>query len=70
MTRLIEVYGAFDLDSDGMVSSAELLELGRARRWLGQKKGSDEWTPERNAHLVRRIGCDAMGDIAEADFVR
>ena len=35
---LKQVYRAFDLDSDGMISSFELLQLGHARRRLGQRR--------------------------------
>ena len=56
---LQKVYNEFDLDGGGDVGEEELLELGRARRRLGQKSG--EWTPRANRALVRKMGCNEQG---------
>ena len=56
---LSNVYREFDLDGGGDVGEDELLELGQARRRLGQKEG--EWTVEDNQRLMQRIGPDEQG---------
>ena len=57
---LTMVYHQFDLDGNGSVGEEELLELGQARRRLGQKQG--EWTIE-NTHVLLQtmIGTDDEG---------
>ena len=56
---LQKVYNEFDLDGGGDVGAEELLELGRARRRLGQKSG--EWTEANNRALMQQIGPDEEG---------
>ena len=56
---LTKVYREFDLDGGGDVGEDELLELGQARRRLGQKEG--EWTVENNRALMAAIGTDEEG---------
>ena len=56
---LSDVYHKFDLDGGGNVGANELLELGQARRRLGQKEG--EWTVEDNMALIEAIGPDDRG---------
>ena len=56
---LQQVYAEFDLDSSGEVGEAELLQLGRARRRLGQKQGV--WTAAMNRALMKKIGPDEEG---------
>jgi len=56
------VYRAFDLDCNGDVGEEELLELGKARRALGQKQG--EWTPAMNARVLMEIGADNAGHVS------
>ena len=45
-----------------IVKQAELLELGQARRALGQKAG--EWTEAQNNRLVGRMDTDGDGTIS------
>ena len=42
--------------------------LGKARRELGQKKGS-EWNEEKNARMVKRLDVDGSGKVEEKEFV-
>lgn len=56
---LTMVYHQFDLDGNGSVGEEELLELGQARRRLGQKQG--EWTIENTRQLIEKMGTDANG---------
>ena len=56
---LHKVYHAFDFDGGGQVGEAALLEIGRARRRLGQREG--EWSEETNSALLSLIGTDAQG---------
>ena len=53
------IYHLFDLDGGGDVGEEELLELGQARRRLGQKQG--EWTMENTRQLMEKMGTDANG---------
>ena len=56
---LQKVYNEFDLDGGGDVGEEELLELGQARRRLGQKSG--EWTEANNRTMMQHIGPDEEG---------
>ena len=58
-TALQKVYHAFDFDGGGQVGEAALLEIGRARRRLGQREG--EWSEETNSALLSLIGADEQG---------
>ena len=58
-TALQKVYHAFDFDGGGQVGEAALLEIGRARRRLGQREG--EWSEETNSALLSLIGTDEQG---------
>jgi hypothetical protein len=53
------VYHEFDLDGGGDVGAEELMEVGQARRRLGQKSG--EWTEANNRALMQHIGPDEEG---------
>ena len=53
------VYHEFDLDGGGDVGAEELMEVGQARRRLGQKSG--EWTEANNRALMRKMGPDEEG---------
>jgi len=64
---LRDIFREFDLDNGGSIDSSELLELGKARRSLGQKAST--WTEEKNARLVRKIDSNRDGDISESEFV-
>ena len=56
---LQKVYNEFDLDGGGDVGAEELMEVGQARRRLGQKSG--EWTEANNRALMRKMGPDEEG---------
>ena len=64
--KLFQVFIEFDLDNSGEILTEELLELGKARRKLGQKSG--EWTEEKNAKLVKKIDVNGDGVIAMSEF--
>ena len=66
LKKLQQVFNEFDLDGTGEIESTELLQLGQARRALGQKGG--EWTEEKNARLVRKIDVNADGTVRGAEF--
>ena len=53
------VYHEFDLDGGGDVGEEELMEVGQARRRLGQKSG--EWTEANNRTMMQHIGPDEEG---------
>ena len=63
---MIQVFAAFDMDGSGTIEAAELFELGKARRKLGQKQG--EWTQEMNRKMVQRIDRDGDGLINGTEF--
>jgi len=65
--KLAEVFAQFDLDGGGSIDSTELMQLGEARRELGQK--DDEWTEERNAKLVESLDSDGDGRVSCTEFV-
>ena len=56
---LAMVYHQFDLEGNGSVGEEELLELGQARRRLGQKHG--EWTIQNTRQLMQKMGTDSNG---------
>merc|ERR1711957_1147670 len=56
-----------DLDGGGTIESSELMQLGQARRVLGQK--DDEWTEEKNAALVKKLDTDGDGRVSCVEFV-
>ena len=64
--KLFQVFIEFDLDNSGEILTEELLELGKARRKLGQKSG--EWTEEKNAKLVKKIDVNGDGVITMSEF--
>ena len=66
LTKLREVFKVFDSDNTNSLESSELLELGKARRSMGHKKG--EWTEEMNARLVKEMDTDADGKVDEFEF--
>lgn len=63
---LTQVFREFDLDGSDSVDEEELLQLGRARRTLGQK--STEWTPEKNSRMMRAMGSGGS-TVNSAQFV-
>jgi len=65
--KLREVFKAFDINSDGTIGGDELLQLGQARRRLGQKQG--EWTAEMNRRMLARMDSDGDGRIVINEFV-
>lgn len=65
--QLVSVFREFDLDETGYVEPAELLQLGKARRSLGQKSG--KWTEEKNARLIEKMDKSGDGQICESEFV-
>jgi len=66
--KLREVFKVFDFDNTKSLESSELLELGRARRSMGQKKG--EWTEEMNARLVKKMDLNLDGKVDEFEFAK
>eukprot|EP00658_Telonema_sp_P-2_P035028 TRINITY_DN25526_c0_g1_i1.p1 TRINITY_DN25526_c0_g1~~TRINITY_DN25526_c0_g1_i1.p1 ORF type:complete len:824 (-),score=233.95 TRINITY_DN25526_c0_g1_i1:161-2464(-) len=66
-SRLTQLFGMFDLDGSGMIEARELLELGRARRELGQRSGA--WTEEKNNRLVRKMDVKGDGVVSCEEFV-
>ena len=66
-TALKSVYAAFDLDGGGDVGAEELMELGIARRKLGQKQGT--WSVDQNNRLMAKIDMDGDGVISESEFI-
>merc|ERR1739848_953940 len=65
--KLRELFRHFDLDAGGHVCDEEILELGQARRALGQKDG--EWTPAKAQDMVNLMDPDHVGYIEEEEFV-
>merc|ERR1719272_1258361 len=66
VSALLKGFSEFDLDQSGMIESLELLELGKARRSLGQKENS--WTEDKNTRLVRRMDENHDGVISASEF--
>eukprot|EP00656_Telonema_subtile_P041217 TRINITY_DN4634_c0_g1_i2.p1 TRINITY_DN4634_c0_g1~~TRINITY_DN4634_c0_g1_i2.p1 ORF type:complete len:476 (+),score=126.26 TRINITY_DN4634_c0_g1_i2:391-1818(+) len=64
---LRRVFEEFDLDDCGVIEAAELMQLGKARRALGQKQS--DWTEEKNAKLVRKMDANGDGEIDVSEFV-
>ena len=62
-----QVYREFDLDGNGEVGADEMLELGQARRRLGQKSG--KWTQEMNQNMLNRMGADRHRNVTMESFV-
>ena len=67
LEALGEVFDVFDLDNEGKIEAKELLELGKARRRLGQKSG--EWTEEMNNRLVTKMDINGDGLVDRDEFV-
>jgi len=67
VSGLQKVYREFDLDGGGDVGAEEMLELGQARRKLGQKSG--EWTEEKNMKMMKEMGMDDAGNVSMENFV-
>jgi len=65
--RLQEVFRQFDIDGGGTIGKEELLELGKARRRLGQKQGA--WTDAANRRMMRKMGATDDDEVSEANFV-
>jgi len=65
--RLRAVFKEFDLDGGGTIGKEELMELGKARRRLGQKQG--RWSENSNRRMMARMDKDGDGEVAEAEFV-
>ena len=61
MGRLKSVFKAFDWNASGTVDIAELLEVGKARRTLGQKKTT--WDEEKNRQYLMRMDTDGTGEV-------
>ena len=58
---LADAFKAFDLDNSGSVESAELMQLGTARRSLNQRGGS--WDETKNARLLAQLDSNGDGQI-------
>jgi hypothetical protein len=66
--KLIGVFSTFDLDGSGSIDASELMQLGKARRSLGQKTGA--WTNDRNACLVHKMDANKDGVISGPEFAK
>ena len=66
--RLSECFKGFDIDGGGTMGSEELMELGTARRKLGQKSGT--WTKEQNDRMIANMKDGKKGEVKEAEFVK
>eukprot|EP00658_Telonema_sp_P-2_P078166 TRINITY_DN7256_c0_g1_i3.p1 TRINITY_DN7256_c0_g1~~TRINITY_DN7256_c0_g1_i3.p1 ORF type:complete len:395 (+),score=124.02 TRINITY_DN7256_c0_g1_i3:414-1598(+) len=66
--KLEVVFKEFDLNASGAIEAAELLELGKTRRELGQRGGV--WSPERNMRAVSQMDTDGHGCVSMQEFVR
>lgn len=66
--RLSECFKGFDIDGGGTMGSEELMELGTARRKLGQKSGT--WTKEQNDRMIANMKDGKKGEVVEAEFVK
>ena len=60
------MYATFDIDGTGKIEPDEILEIGKARRSLGQSAG--KWTEEKNDRLVNKIDADHDGIISASEF--
>ena len=65
---LCRVFQQFDLDNSGQIEKKELLQLGKARRKLGQK--TSVWSEAKNAKLVNKMDVDRNGTVSEQEFTR
>ena len=66
--RLQECFKGFDIDSGGTIGTDELMQLGTARRKLGQKSGT--WTKEQNVRMISKMKGGGRGEVTEAEFVK
>ena len=66
LQQRLNVFSVFDLDGSQQIEMKELLELGKARRSLGQK--SSEWTEEKNGRLLKKMDVDGDGNISAKEF--
>ena len=66
--QLAAVFALFDLDGSGSIESSELLELGKARRSLGQKSSS--WSGAKNLRMMQRMDTDGDGTVCETEFIK
>ena len=62
------VFHLFDLDNNNTIESEELMQLGAARRALGQKSGV--WDEAANEKLVAKLGGSVDGKISGEKFVQ
>ena len=67
VAALWDVFRAFDLDGSGGIERGELMQLGQARRMLGQKEGN--WSLSQNERLVASLGGAQDGKVGGASFV-
>ena len=58
----------FDIDEGGWIESAELMELGVARRLAGQKQSS--WTLEKNEKMMKKMDEDRNGIVDCEEFIQ
>ena len=65
---LWEIFRAFDLNNSGKIESSELMEIGEARRALGQV--DTLWDLASNDHLVTQLSGDTNGSVQGDNFVR
>lgn len=65
--QLVQVFDVFDLDGSGAIEPSELLDLGRARRSLGQKRG--EWTEAKNTRMLERMDVNCDGQVTQSEFI-
>ena len=66
-TMLQRLFDAFDIDEQGYLTKSILLELGEARRALGQKSSS--WDEEKATKMLKRFDSDGDGRVSDAEFV-
>merc|ERR1711957_405143 len=55
-------------DMDGSIETAELMQLGHARRSLGQRGGAG--TKEKNDKMMSQLGGGSDGMVREGSFVK
>lgn len=65
--QLAHVFEVFDLDGSGMIEASELLELGKARRALGQKQGA--WNERSNARMFKNMDTSQDGSVCQTEFI-
>ena len=59
---LLAVFKLFDLDGNGTIESSEMMQLGEARRKLGQVSGT--WDKAKNDKLMEKLGGGRSGQVS------